>query len=733
MYFKLSVRNIRRSVRDYAIYFVTLVFGVAVFYAFNSIGSQQILFDIENSASAGIFEMTQELLSLLSVFIALVLGFLIVYANRFLIKRRKHEFGIYLTLGMSAGEVSRIVLYETVLVGLVSLAVGLICGIVVSQALSFATAALFNITMSHYQFVFSPASFIVTLLCFAVIYVVVALFNLLTVRRYKLIDLLSAASKNEKMSVRNPWVCLVAFVIAIGIIAAAYWQLHENGMVYIDDQFFLATVLMLVGTFLLFWSLAGFVIAVLTRLRGVYLRGLVMFTVRQIASKVNTAFVSLWIICIMLFLSITTFSTGMGLIEVFCGNIEEASPYDASLRADVYYAEATDIVRPNSADATTRARAMQAEYPAIYADGEAYEWNMEAKMRDAVPTWDSFVARSVQVDTWEVPGVTYAPLVEAAVGQGYDTSSVTALDFDAVRATNLQVVGLSQINALLDMGGKDAIALDENHFLIANNMDATNDLARDIAQSGVSIDALGRNLAVEDDTLDIQLSDNAMRATALVIIVPDDVVESLRTAGAIPLTSYLNLEYVTPGAEGDAALVEALAQAFPVEGTEGLDDGYAHADDGYNRSLWPVTSTYTFEEMNAQAGGLRMMITYLALYIGFVFLIATAAVLAIQQLSEAADSQPRYELLSRLGCSRRSLSLALFAQVLVYFLAPLVVAACHSACAISVLSDYLFSALGTPVTGPILMAALFTLAIYGGYMLITYFASRSILKQAIAR
>lgn len=733
MYFKLSVRNIRRSVRDYAIYFVTLVFGVAVFYAFNSIGSQQILFDIEESSSASMFELTQDLLSMSSVFIALVLGFLIVYANRFLIRRRKHEFGIYLTLGMSPAEISRIVLYETVLVGLVSLAVGLICGIVVSQALSFVTAALFNITMSHYQFVFSPTALFVTLGCFVAIYAVVALFNLLTVRRYKLIDLLSAASKNEKMSVRNPWVCLVAFIIAIGIIAAAYWQLNENGLVYVDDQFFLATVLMLIGTLILFWSLAGFVIAVLTRLRGVYLRGLVAFTVRQIASKVNTAFASLWVICIMLFFSITTFSTGMGLIEVFCGNIEEASPYDASLRADVYYAEATDIVHPDSTDPSERTQAMQAEYPDIYADGEAYGWNMEAKLRDIMSTWDDFVARAVQIDTWETPGVTYAPLIDAAESQGYDTSSSTVLNFDTVRATNLKVVSLSQINAALEMLGKDAVELDEGHFLIANNMDVVDELARDIIKSGVSVDVLGRSLAVGDEILDIQLSDNAMAATSLVIVVPDSVVEDLRSAGAIPLTSYLNLEYVTAGAEGDEALAEALTQALPLEGAEGLDDGYAHADDTYNRSLWPVTSTYTFEEMNAQSGGLRMMITYLALYIGFIFLIATAAVLAIQQLSEAADSQPRYALLSRLGCDRRSLSLSLFAQVLIYFLAPLVVAVCHSACAIKVLSDVLFTALGTPVTEPILMAAGFTLVIYGGYMLITYFASRSILKQAIAR
>ena len=298
MYLKLALRNIRRSVRDYAVYFITLLFGVAVFYAFNSIGSQQILFDMETSASRSVFDSTTYILGMFSVVVACVLGFLILYANQFLIRRRKREFGTYLVLGMTPGHVSRIVLYETVLVGLLSLAVGLICGVLLSQGLSFFTAALFGTTMTNYQFVFSPDAFLVTLACFAAIYVVVAAFNTITVSRCKLIDLIRAGEKNERAGVRNPWVCLVGFVSAVAILVYAYEQLIENGLVMLDQpEFIRATIAMLVGSLLFFWSLAGFAIAVLTRLRGVYLRKLNLFTVRQIASKVNTAFLSLWAVC----------------------------------------------------------------------------------------------------------------------------------------------------------------------------------------------------------------------------------------------------------------------------------------------------------------------------------------------------------------------------------------------------------------------------------------------------
>ena len=110
--------------------------------------------------------------------------------------------------------------------------------------------------------------------------------------------------------------------------------------------------------------------------------------------------------------------------------------------------------------------------------------------------------------------------------------------------------------------------------------------------------------------------------------------------------------------------------------------------------------------MIAQSGGLKMLITYLAIYIGFIFLIATAAVLAVQQLSQTADSLPRY-------------------RVLVYFLLPLGLALCHVTCAVGVLTDKLFTAMGVPVDGPVALAAALVLVVYGGYLLVTYLTSRS--------
>ena len=733
MLLKLALRNIRRSIRDYAVYFITLLFGVAVFYAFNSIGSQQILFDLESTASEAQFESTTRMLNTFSMVVACVLGFLVLYANRFLIRRRKREFGTYLVLGMTPGHVSRIVLYETAIVGLLSLAVGLLCGVLLSQGLSFLTAALFGAIMSNYQFVFSPDAFLITLGCFAAIYVVVALFNALTVSRCRLIDLLRADARNERVGVRSPWACLIVFIASIGVLAFAYQQLIESGLVMLDDpRFARATVCMLVGTLMFFWSLAGFAIAVLTRLRGAYLRGLTMFTVRQVASRVNTAFLSLWAICVLLFLSITVFSSGMGLVDVFVGGVERANPYSATLSAAVWYGP--DGSRASSSgDPRDRVREMAEAAPDRLAQAEAYGWDMAAALRDAAPElWDSTVADSAQVDMFNLPDMTYEPIVKAAE-EAAPGADLRLDDLGSVRTSAVVVVSLGDFNAARALQGLKAVELDEGTCALVNNIEMVAPLANAAAKGRPQVQAAGRALTLTGPVYDTQLEDNAMTATAMVVIVPDAVTDALRAEGIIPESQVLNVQYADNGltaAQNDAALDAIVATLQPRE-AGGFSKGTAGAQDSWASLLWPVTRIITAEGMIVQSSGMRLMITYLALYIGFIFLVTTAAILAIQQLSQASDSGPRYRTLWKLGCDQRMLNRSLLIQVLVYFLAPLALAVCHSACAIGVLSDSLLDAIGTSTAGPIALAAVLVVVVYGGYLAVTYLASRSIVAGAL--
>lgn len=685
MLLKLAVRNMRRSLRDYAIYFVTLLIAVTVFYAFNSVGDQQVMHDIAASDNTNVVEFTGYMMNTFSVVVAFVLGFLVIYANQLLINRRKREFGIYLVLGMKPGQVSRILLYETIFIGLGSLVLGLALGVLISQLLSFATAALFGIAMPQYQFSFSPIACIATLACFAAIYIVVAIFNVITVRRCKLIDLIGAKTKRQKIIIRNPWVCLVLFIVSLILIGLAYWQLDVNGMTLLfDAEFQRATVLMLVGSLLFFFSLSGFGIAVLTRLRGVYFKRLRPFTTRQVASKFNTSFVSIWVVCVLLFFAITTFATGLGLIDAFTGDIDEANPYDASIIAygeETVYENGKGTKKPVDADIS----------------------QTSAYLQQHVANWDTLVAASSQLDFYGLPDMTYGELMDAVNTHLSDAMSSTSMLNQGVC-----VVSLTQFNDLLALSDKQPVTLSSGEYLVTNNMPASQDIANAVVAQHMPLPTPVGDLTPANRVDKTQLNDFNMLSNALMMVVPDDVVATLAQTET-PDTVYVNVMYA-PRSNTEDVFIDIL------------DDVDAPG----------VSTVITREQMVGQASGLRVMITYLAVYIGLVLLITTAAVLAIQLLSLTIDSLDRYRLLSKLGCDTRMLTRSLFEQVVIYFVAPLALAVCHSACAISVLSESLFAALGRDIFPSIAMAACLVVAIYGGYMLITYLTSRTSIKQAVS-
>ena len=154
MFYKLSISNVKKSFKDYAIYFITLILGVCIFYVFNSMDSQTAMLTV-TSRQSEMIDLLIEVLSYISIFVSLILGFLIIYASRFLMKKRNKEFVIYMTLGMSKRKISFLLLVETFIIGLVSLVVGLVLGIVLSQVTSIFIANMFEADMTKFTFNFS--------------------------------------------------------------------------------------------------------------------------------------------------------------------------------------------------------------------------------------------------------------------------------------------------------------------------------------------------------------------------------------------------------------------------------------------------------------------------------------------------------------------------------------------------------------------------------------------------
>ncbi len=699
MYVKLALGNVRKSIRDFSVFFLTLAFGVCVFYAFGSITDQTAVLDMRQDQRE-VVEALMGILGGVSVFVVIILGFLVVYANRFLIRRRKREFGIYLTLGMGLSRVSLVIVVETLVVGVVARGVGLLLGVCLSQLMMYMTARFFELTISSFTFMFSTEACTSTVLCFAGIFLVSMAFNVTTVSRYKLIDLINADRVSEKVKVRSLPVSAALFVVSVAVIAVSYKVLLEHGMLEEGPYFSVATGLVTVGTLLFFFSISGFLLRLVQSSKGLYLRGLNMFVLRQLNSRINTAWLSVSMVCAMLFLAICGVCTGFSVATNMNEAVLTGTPYDASM-----------VSYPTGRSLDYR------EGPAVD-DG----YDALAALRRDIPEFDELVSAGAQVDFRsegidEEPALTLAWFAENTDFNGSALVSQLVSGADGA-GTEVMYVAVSQVNALRTLTGEAPLELGENECLVWSDMTSMNDFWRAATAQNPTVTVWGRELTfASTDPVETIVGDTpAGSSVSGALIVPDDVIP----ADARHNASYVNVMYNGSREEVEPRWQEAVERAYgDVLGTQ--DQGVFP---------WPIFSMMTASEILSQSGGITLTTTYLAIYIGFVLLVSCASVLALQQLSEAADNLGRYRVLAELGAEPRMISRALLAQIGVYFVFPLVVAIAHASVALYVVSDIVVVITGYDIGGALAATVAFVVALYGGYFAVTYLTSKGMLLRS---
>lgn len=675
---KLAFGNMRKLLHDYAVYFLTLVLGVAVFYAFNTMSVQG---DFLRGDVGETLSQVGQILDGLTVFLAVILGFLMVYANNFLMRRRKKELGLYQVLGMRTGQVNVVLALETLLVAAVSFGVGIALGVLVSQVLLFVTARMFATTVQHFSFFFSTDAFMLTLACFGVIFVVMMLFNWITLRRVRLIDLMSSARQNEKQFVRRLPLSIVLTAAGLVLMGVAYWRLIRDGFPMDNSMqggFIITTIMVAVGTFVFFYGLAGTLTALLTHMRGFYWRDLHMFTTRQIASRVNTTALSMGVIALILFLAMTAMTTGMSICNTLNAMVEKGTPYSASIS-----------VLPT--DPVADPIDLEAEVAKVGIDLSAV--GSHATVRIAVIPSELEGATSTFQRISELTGET--------IPKGFEHAMVG------------EVVSLSDYNAARALLGMEPVSLADGQYLLLCNMDQVEPFVNGGLEKGFSVTVGDVTLtparATVIDDASAVLQDNGLGANPGTFVVADDLAASLPTYQQV-----IDVMYAGPTEEGDAAL-------------KGLEERLS--DSLGERSA--LTTVDTVTSVLADGTTTTGLISYMVIYIGFVLVIACAAILAIQQLSNASDSAGSYRTLSELGCSERLIFGSLRAQVAIAFALPLAVGLAHSLCAISVLNE-LVSAFGysDALDGMTLGLVLFAL-VYGGYLALTYRMAHGIVRSAV--
>ena len=698
---KLAFANVRRSYKDFAIYFFTLLIGVAVFYAFNSITAQDAVLAFDTS-QGNMIELLSYLINGVSVFICVILAFLVVYASRYLIKRRNKEFAIYLLLGMPKGTLLRLTLVETLIVGLVSLVAGIGLGLLISQGLLYVTAFMFVVDIPGFTFFVAQDELLKTVVVFLIIFALALFFNVGYVMKAKLIDLIQSERKNDTLKLRSIPLSFCLFLVSCVVIGVSYYLLSENGIV-VNPTFGAATALVCVGTLLFFYSLSGFLLRVIQSIKPLYYRGLNMFTLRQVASRINSSFVSMAVICMTLFLAITSVAGGVGISLSMQNSMASITHYDASVTS--YFSVASSL------EGSDYSNEVKQRYEAVQSYLEDHDYNMAQGIADdakklGLPDFNSVIRESAQVDMYDSEA-TFGQLDEQLGKPMTDYVGEEMINPDYIDQT-LSIVPVSQYNHAMEISGRRGISLGRDEAVLNCDTDVVMDYARDVAKSGITLNVFGHDLAVDRDLNTETFQTTSIPGQMGILIVSDEIIPD----GAVPVTSILNVQFTNnPDAEKQ---------------WKDIYEGISTSEDP---ETWPLNMGMTKEEVFSQNIGLTTIIAYLAIYIGLVLVVACAAILAIQQLTSASDNRTRYQLLNKLGAPRSMVNGALFKQILIAFLFPLILAIAHSLCALQevVTLVQLFGHLDIGQTSVVVSGAF--LAVYGLYFVLTYVAARGVIRS----
>lgn len=671
MYSKIAFGNVKKSFKDYSIYFLTLTLAVCVFYSFNSIESQKAILEMSESDSSNL-EMMMDLISTISVFVSFILGGLIVYANNFLIKKRKKELGVYMTLGMGKGKISTILLIETLIVGAISLVSGLALGLILSQGLSVVTSKLFEVAMTEYQFIISFSAIGKTILYFSIIFVIVMILNTVIISRYKIIDLLTSGRKNESIKIKNSLVYVLIFIVAVLSLGVAYKLVIEAGLDTSNPKLKISILLGVIGTVLVFFSLAGFGLNLIQKSKNIYFKDLNIFILRQINSKINTNFLSMSVICLMLFLTMGILSTGLSFKDALQKGIENTTPFDAS--ASMYLSEESKI------------KSIEESFNNIgfkFDDNEKYvyffEYRIDAKLKD-------IFAKNIKDE-------------QRKKLKKYEQFSPG-------------VITISEYNEIRKLYGKEPITLDSNEVLFTSTENSTIDTVNDILKYNDKLNLGNKEYTIKNK----EVITDAMRTSGysdniFSMIVNDDVIK-----GKKPSTSCLNINYdPTKKEETEKKYVNLFRRFIDRE----LD---------FDEAGFIVVETK--DEAIARTKGMTTTVLFVGIYLGIVFLISSMAVLSLQQLSEASDSADRYKSLKRIGANDKMINKTIFIQTLIYFTLPLVLAFIHSIVGIKVVNEFIIMFGKADIGSSALMTAGIFIVVYLGYFYATYTGYKNIVKNS---
>lgn len=682
LYIKLAWGNLRRALKDFAVYFVTLMLSVSLFYSFNTLTNQTFFVELSSSTSQLVLRMAV-LITGLSIFLMIVIGILIVYANVFFMRRRVREFATYLLLGMKKSSLAFVILIENFIVGICALIVGLLVGVVVSQFSSLAVLKLFNSPVERFHFLLVPQAVIFTACMFGVVFVLSTLCATFVISRTRLSVLFRSSFASDRFKIKNPWITLVLFVVSVLLIAQAYRMFSYEVLTANDGGTFLyCTALVVLGTALFFYSVSTAFTQIARAIKPLYYRGLNLYVVRQFASRINSSWISMTMICATIFIALCTLSIGFTAV--------------ASIRTQESLMAPTDFF---------------ADF--ICKDGYEPEQTdkLVSLMAEEIPSWNTTVRGTARLTSYtlgEADNVyTIANLISDC-GLSKE-QAIDGVPID-VAVNPVYFVGCSEYNRFRALAGLQPIELADNEVRFASYPGLA-DQTDSLASSGKTITLADKyhNVRIKPK---LKLSDLAgLSSNPCSLIVPDSWVHTMK-----PRQTRLFAQFYASSKEVNEQFSQELADSNKhAQGILGQNNAY---------HLHVMNTALRYEMLEA-ALAIRVTGTFVAVYTGIILLITSAAILSIQQLSELTYMRESYTKLLQLGATRASCSGTIFTQLGIWFMLPCSLAISHAFCVMKEM-DALYRLMGADTEAKqwLFITAGIVLAIYALYLLMTFVVMR---------
>ena len=539
---------------------------------------------------------------------------------------------------------------------------------------------MFEANLTKFTFIFSKSACLKTLLYFSIMYLIVMIFNTINISKCKLIDLIHSNKKSEKIKLKNPYICTVIFIISCIVLGFAYYQVTSginNGSIV--KIIYVPIILGSISTFFIFWSLSGLLLRIFMSIKKIYYKGLNSFTLRQFSSKINTTVFSTTIICLMLFITICVLSSALSMKNSLNKNLTDLSPRDIELskssNVNLEESDLTDIKKQN----------LRLNFEEIFAK---FGFDIDANFKNTV-YFSLYFDDSVTL--------------KSTLGSYY---KIAKKQYPYLRYNDYIILMTnSDYNNLAASFNLEKVTLKSNEYVVVGNYQEMLNIKNEALKRNTKITLNQKSYYPKyQKAINGFYEMGSQKSEVGFIVLPDNALSDDKKIMNRMIADY----------NGNQADIEAKINSI-TEKTSFYTD--------YGLTL------NTKKDIRDASVGLGAIVTFLGLYLGIIFLISCAAILALKELSESSDNAEKFNMLRKIGVDEKMINKTLFRQIGIFFMFPLLLAIIHSIFGIMFCNIILKTMEISFNLKAVIITAILMVFIYGGYFLVTYICSKNIIKE----